>query len=521
MNRPAASWVLVAALAASPAAFAQSTPEILDSWYRVTRDEAHVGFARERLVRSGPDRHEYLFEGDFDLLPSGGGEDSPVRISLKVSGTLDAAFDPILLTLCRSDDAGRIEVSAGPGRRVTVVESGVRRRWEIDGRGLRHLFQPLTIYRMRRDGLLGASAVIEARGLSWAAPGAASPQSIAVLPSERSTVLGRKDVPLQRLKFSEGDRNEECWVDGYGRVVRRDGLLGWPVRLELVKGADEAGIGRSVAQAGRRDPFGAPLIRREEAPTTMLPDLEGAVVEAAPVGRDGLGAGLRDAAELVGVLRSHVAEGREADAAGTFGRFLALYRPLREAALEFEPHQAGSLDLLRSAAEDLYGGAARVMARARAASAAIDDALEAADPGTIRSHAGLLVRLAERAELYAREKDLAEMAVLLDEAERKERRAAIRSELFAKRIEVTGVVILEASVRETIAVDLSFLGARVVTELPAMLRRSRAVAAINGEAYREGDVVRGEGVRVERIHRDRVEVSLKEELRDLPVRKAR
>ena len=89
-------------------------------------------------------------------------------------------------------------------------------------------------------------------------------------------------------------------------------------------------------------------------------------------------------------------------------------------------------------------------------------------------------------------------------------RGRTRHELARKAIAVTGTLL--ASAEEPISVE-------VVSGLRQDVRfvRDLSTAAINGRTYRVGEVVEDSGVRLEKVSFRSVTVSLRGELREVPI----
>jgi hypothetical protein len=94
-------------------------------------------------------------------------------------------------------------------------------------------------------------------------------------------------------------------------------------------------------------------------------------------------------------------------------------------------------------------------------------------------------------------------------------RCKTRIELARKKLVVTGTTTAEEW--EPVPVDLrvSVFGHQVGALHPVRFVRPIRLAVINGQTYRVGDLVEGEGVRVEKIWAYGVQVSLRDETRDV------
>ncbi len=125
----------------------------------------------------------------------------------------------------------------------------------------------------------------------------------------------------------------------------------------------------------------------------------------------------------------------------------------------------------------------------------------------------------DRLELYNEDERRAKLEEKIREGGKSREKCVARLELAKKRIDLTGVVVSNETVVETLKLDFSIGGARVTIDEPVRVNRSVAYALINGDLYREGDTVRIEGVRVDRIDLQSIEISYKDEVRYQGLRK--
>lgn len=448
-------------------------PGRLESWYKVRKGDRHVGYLHELLERgSGDLRHAYALEGEIQ------GAEGPAVLALEAR--LDDTYSP-----------RRLEVRQA-GRPRTVALPADREAYALPSLMLLALRQNGTLARPgpRREKLLDLreERPVEVSLLVEAAP----PRDYA-----------GKRVPVTRVRFVRPAPGElslaEAYVDLFGRIL--EASFGDGLRMALVPDEEEA-VGSFLRGAGRRDPFD-----KNEAMKAGRTTAPPAAMEVA-VGVDELASKLREVRKAVeGLLAAGEGGHRE-----KYDEYLKLWWSMRETASKKKRELLGELDDLRAALEKLWPGAKGVLAEGLALTETARRHYETENCAALAQDLERLRRLKERLEVRGRPEEddigkwLAAWEPLLA-------RCMNRRELAAKKLDVTAITLSYRERDEAVEIPPAFGPAPRVRFV-----EETALAGINGRVYRPGDLVDGEGVKVEKIRRHSVEVSWKGEVRDVPLR---
>jgi hypothetical protein len=522
----------------SPDKLKQDAAEItgtIETWYRVIQDAEPRGYAHETITKVSLVKYQYLFEIDFDYLPKTEGNEAVEQqhISMQVTASLREDFEPTSLVarfsgigagfdlqLQTSSDRRYLDLRLGDGGTVSV---------EIDLASSVLIFEPLTLYRMRQRKDLdkpGARRVNSVRQNGDMAQVAFNVDSAVV-----REFMGKKDTLVTPVRLVGEAGANEYLVDRYGRVLERRGFYQLSgVRMVATKDADEArgGVG-ALSARGRRDPFNKFLV------LTPIAKVTGPGGEAGPrkldtpieIQADKVDETMAQAEGLVRDLVDYVAEGaaKEKEARDTYQKFLRVYEALRPMVIK-NAQKLTQLDQLKAQAEKHYRGAEKLLEDAARLLLDIDTQLDAlAGAGQDAALKAIEEKIKQmqifkgRREFINEDDKLGRLLDLIRQAEKKQQQAVARVELSKKRVDLTGVVLSQQIVRDSVKVDLNLLGSRILIEEPAQVLVNDAYAVINEKYYREGDVVEGEGVKVEKIFRQAITISYKEEVREVPLKK--
>jgi hypothetical protein len=168
------------------------------------------------------------------------------------------------------------------------------------------------------------------------------------------------------------------------------------------------------------------------------------------------------------------------------------------------------IDEMRNKAELAWDGAAQVEREARGLYVQIEGLMARLDcEGVERTHKELqtlrdrieVERRAERDVIAAMAADVGGLVV----------RCRTRRELAQVRLDLTGILMGEKTTVETVELPLG-------ADQDVKFLRSFAWAEINGQVYRAGDTIAGTRIRVDKITRHSVQVSLRDEMRDVGLR---
>jgi hypothetical protein len=115
-------------------------------------------------------------------------------------------------------------------------------------------------------------------------------------------------------------------------------------------------------------------------------------------------------------------------------------------------------------------------------------------------------------------KELSEVLTWIAKADPLIAKCRTRMELARKKILLTGTVSHEDWTVQTVDGRINILGVQVGDVHGVRFIKPTRLAIINDKVYRVGDVVENEGVRVEKIGANTVQVSLRDETRDVGIR---
>lgn len=526
-----------------PATVKQDTAKItgiVETWYKILQEKAEnrvdqIGYAHERISKAGPTKYAYFFEADMDYTPPGESGIEVEHVSLQVTFVLEDDFDPVDGRLNYSYGAKSltVEVRTSPDRRFLEFKTseGGSAAMELDPTETFLLFDGITIFRMRQRGELAKAG--EVKTSIPAGDGGEFGSVLGVVSKgEVREYLGKKDTFVNPLSLRSEflDAGSDYVVDRYGRVVERKGLLIAGITSDdVLKGIrmlvasdskDAKGETTGLSARGRRDPFYKlgvlTPVAKKKTPTgkgvQRDPD-EPKIVQQEDAPKE-----IERLAGLIKDMRGQMAAGNEDLAGKTYQKFLRGYKNLRDLVLG-NPQQLAQLDALKFDAEKIYGGADKLLGQADAMLQAIQAYLDALDRESIEKRIKDMEKFRERLEFFNEDERRAKLEEKIRAAGKKRDQCLARIELEMKKIELTGVVISSEVVRERLRLDLTVAGAHVAIDEPVRFTRSVAYAVINNEYYREGDTVKTEGVRVDKINRQSIEVSYKDEVREVNLKK--
>ena len=93
-----------------------------------------------------------------------------------------------------------------------------------------------------------------------------------------------------------------------------------------------------------------------------------------------------------------------------------------------------------------------------------------------------------------------------------------RIELGKKRVLVTGTLLHDDAQLIPVDAAIGLFGHQVGGVHEVRFIKPNRMAVINDKLYRVGDIIEGEGVRIEKVWAFGVQVSLREEVRDVGIR---
>ncbi|MBI4565923.1 MAG: hypothetical protein HY716_14640 [Planctomycetes bacterium] len=510
-------------------------PALIDSWYKVIQDGEHRGYFHERIstIPKRFTKYEYLLEAEYDYTHKDDGGEESLIINEMATGELEEDFDVFTMDVQIVVNGAKLTqtIRTFPDldrRSVEIVLPGAddtaeRRELEMSSTEPFWPFVQPLFYKLRQGGDLAQPRTIRLKVKTEEETPA--PVEVIVTAMADLPVL-EKTFRVNPVTISGWDRRPlppltRFWVDKFGRVVEA-ATADDKLRVHLAKDdRDARGSGtRGVTAKGRRDPFSktgaltplkgpaATAKKEKEAPKPGKP-LE---IKDSEVDRY-----LKEAKAKIQTLQEEVARRDMAAAEKSYQDFLLAYEALYSK-VQKNPVQRSELDDLKGQAERFYGGAEKLLARAETHLRAINDLYATDDVEAIDKEIKALQNLRGRREFFKDERIL-ELDRIILQAEQKRAQAQARIELAKKVILLSGIVSETQTVMETVQIDVTIGGGRLSVKEPVKVVQQVTFAVINDQLYKEGDVVAGEGVRVDRISRHSVEISYKGEVRLVGMKK--
>ncbi len=515
-------------------------PAILDSWYKIEQDREASGWLHEKITTTNGSRtkYDYFLEAQFNYmvkLPSGEQNLSiqmEGRLQLEddfdiYSGTWSARFNnasTVTIGVRTDDDAGKRTVNLSiPGE--STNDPKIERELEMATEDSFLPFRSLLMFKLRQRGDLAQPnnfrlPTIPVAGLDKGAEKSSSMVQIRVTSMEDREVLGKmvKVTPVI-VDAQEVDNLpvlNQFWIDKYGRLVEASVEKG-TVLIKLAKDSEAAmsGLG-GVPNRGWRDPFS-----KSEALTPIVKTKAKAggtaeVKKTEELKPDELRKNLDKAKELIQDLRAAVSKNDQAVADATYKKFLQMHKLLLPQCND--PLNKTELTTLKSEAEKLTGGVNKLLQEAQNLVQKAHDAYQADQIERIDEILKQLAQLKERDE-FVNDERIVEVDKASKVVAQKRAQAQARIELAKKQIELVGTITATEAVLDTLKVELVVGGARVAVVEPVKAVREVTYAVVNGEPYREGDMVPSLGVKIEKIHRHAIVISYKGEIREVPIKK--
>jgi hypothetical protein len=333
--------------------------------------------------------------------------------------------------------------------------------------------------------------------------------------------LGRKDVPVTRILYRKPPparirelELQEAYVDRFGRPVEeiaRNGL-----RILLVKGEDDAVSKALLRQGARRDPYRKDLALSFNKDKGKGGTDKDSIISVDPASFDKV---YKDAKALLDELRKAKDEGREADGDTLYHKVIDHYDALKKSMAEKAqtPDIARQVEDIRKGAEDIWGGIERLMKDLIATNVKILEAFGRDDAAEMEKGVEKLRKAQDAKELRDRP-ELVELASMIAKADPLIAKCKTRLELAKKKVVLSGTISYEDWSIQTVDASIVLLGHQVGGSQNVRFIKPNRLAIINEKTYKIGDVVDGEGVRVEKIWPHGVQVSLRDETRDVGIR---
>src|ERR1043166_5748801 len=285
------------------------------------------------------------------------------------------------------------------------------------------------------------------------------------------------------------------------------------MRILLVKNEEDA-VGKGLLrQAARHDPF------RKDLAMRYNPNVEGMGAGAGgPQTIDSVESGLKECRKNVEELKKAKEDGREKEADDIYHKILGLLEAIRkELQTKPNPELARQADDIRKQIEDIWGGIERLMKKLKAVNVEILESFAKDDCESMQKGLEELKK-AQSAKELVDTKELSELLTWIAKADPLIAKCKTRMELARKNLKLTGTVSYEDWTIQTVDGRISVMGVQVGDTHGVRFIKPSRLAILNDKVYKVGDVVEGEGVRVERIGPNTVQVSLRAETREVGIR---
>ncbi|HEU4339757.1 MAG TPA: hypothetical protein VFS19_06785 [Planctomycetota bacterium] len=511
-------------------------PATIESWYVITQNKEQIGWFHERINTTTMRnyRYDYTVESDYQYeITSAAGELSVFQISETLKAQLEEDFDIHDLDYRQITSGAQLDIKLKTypesEERVATFElrtdPPVTREYKFLTSDTIHLYLNPMIYRLRQTGSLAQPTRLRERALHSTPE---DPISVSYTAGALATkeFLG-KQVKVSEVRIEGWDRGalipfSHIWVDKYGRIVEAE-TADRMIVMTMVKDKEAAqGKRKGIIIGGRKDPFskGDAL---ERIVTGPRPDRPGGQTGPRQIDKkippDKFDATLAESRALVTKLQDEIARGLIEEARGTYLQILANYKGLYPLA-EADHVKRTEVEKLKEDAEKHYGGVKRLMQQIVAKVDRINDLYQNENLEAIDREIVELEAMRNAPEFFRSEDGIQELDKGLRAAKEKRQQTVHRRELGTKTLVLTGTMTATEVVQEVVKLDLMVAGARIAVSQPVSVRRVVTWAVINDDAYREGETIQREGVKVQKILRHAVEVEYKNEVRQVVLRKS-
>jgi hypothetical protein len=503
--------VLAALLLIGSAQDRTDIPDEIDSWYTVVQGKKAVGYVHELMKRSKkPSGFDYLLESEIDLKPN--------TDEMSFTASLDETLAP---TECAADahangfPSGFTMYTIDERRLEARRSAGDPILWVQPVRDDFYVLPSLTLYGLRQNGTFAKPGrttlrAVDLRGLAK--------DGIEVILESGEPVKRefrgkeRRLTPVTFLKPfpapSPATEMTKVLIDAYGRIYEAEFSSG--ARMVMVDNHLEAlaAVG-SVRRQGRRDIFDKLAAmqyaaRERDRARRGLPQIERPSVTV-----DSLMSDLEGVRKMADEIRAQKASGELAEARQTYLKMLVHLQTIRGLALRKRPEMIPQINEVRELAEQAWPGAANLRDEARIEFVKAKAHLENVDVEGMEATRKVLLTFLDRIEVEGRpERD--EIARWAAEAGTLVVQCRTRRDLANARLDVSAITLADVETKEILEIPV---------RQEVLFIRPFAEAAINGQVYRPGDTIEGTKIKVEKITRHSVRVSLRDELREVPLRR--
>jgi hypothetical protein len=506
----------------------------LDSWYKVFQGNEAVGYNHEVLQRAQagqPWRYRYDADAEVEMMlpdPKDSRKMAAHLESLRIRAQLDDTYAPFSME--RTDNRNETQVistvlTEDSGRKIDVVLGPTERKsFNVNPDEEVYYSRFLMFISLRQNGKLSKASTHRAR-LFWPREDDREPISEVQLEVHdfiKREYLGKKDVVVTKVTYlkpppaiNRDAELVETYVDKFGRIVEEVTRGG--VRRVLVKDEIEAvGKNERVRPGARRDPFRKDLAMFYNPKAAAAGEGKDRIDPPDP---NNMAATFTKLENLIEELRKAKEEKRDEDGAKLYERFLDIQASVRALNVQkpLPPEQLARVDSLRKQAEEVWGGIERLMKTLQAAYVRVIEAYNKDACDAMETGIGEFKKAQTRKELED-QPQLSQVLKWIGELEPLVAKCKTRIELGKKKVVVTGTMLHEDAQLIPVDMSINFLGHQVGGIQEVRFIKPNRIAVINDKMYRVGDVVEVEGVRLEKIWAFGVQVSLREEVRDVGIR---
>jgi hypothetical protein len=524
---------------AAPAAAQQDKVEFagtLDSWYKITlgAETNHVGHMHvflDRVASGGPWRYNFNVDSEMEIMlpdPNESDKQKPSVESLRIRAKLDDTYAPVDWNQTNHLDGVDVNLSMQTdetgARKGEIIYSPTDRKPIQVGSDEDVFYSRFLMFiSLRQNGNLARPGPRKATLLHLQSSDKAPfvELDLNIEPMVKRTYMDKKDVSVTRILYRKPPparvrdlELQEVYVDKFGRPVEEIARGG--LRMILVRGEDEAVSKALLRQGARRDPFRKDMALTRGKDPRKTPGEDDKEISVDPASFE---VRYKEAKALLDELQKAKDEGREQDGDNHYHKILDYYDALKKSLQEKPqtPEVLRQVEELRKKAEEIWGGIARLMKDLVATNVKILEAY--AKDSCVEMEKGVekLRKALDAKELRDRP-ELVELAGMIAKADPLIAKCKTRLELAKKKIVLTGTISYEDWSIQAVEPSLIVLGVQVGGIQNVRFIKPNRLAIINEKTYKVGDIVEVEGVRVEKIWPHGVQVSLRDETRDVGIR---
>jgi hypothetical protein len=499
--------VLVLAALLATAQERAELPADIDTWYTVIQGKQSVGYVHETLKRAiRPGRYEYVLERELEMKPH--------AEELTFTALLDDSLAPLECTAdahLNGFPSGLVMYTRDDRHLEARPFVGEPVLWVHSAQDDFHILPTLTLYFLRQNDQLAKPGRITLRTAD------ARPVEVVIEVREpvRKEYLGKEGpvTPVQFLKpFPSASRETEmvdAFVDRYGRIL--EARLAGGARLVIVENNLEAlaAVG-AVRRNGRRDIFDKLTAMQNAARLRDRHRRGEPEIERPYVTPDSLRSDLEAALKMAEEIRAFKAAGELDEARKTYLKMLVHLQAVRRVATKVRPQLLPQISAGRDDAEAAWDGAAQLRNAAGLEFVKVKGQMDNLDVEAMVQTQRTLARFLDRIEVEGRP-EREEIAGWASEVGTLVVKCRTRRALAQMRLDVSATALWETRTTETVQAPFG------PVEVPFV--KPFAEAEINGRVYRNGDTIQGTQAKVDRITAHGVQVSLRGEIRDVPLRR--